>query len=545
MKLIRKIALGLFCVGFVAYSCDDILDVDYDGVLLEENHQLNSLNDTIYSMVGIFKQLEELAEPYVVLGELRGDLLEITENSSQALQEIYDFDISEGNPYVGVKKYYAVINHCNYLINTIDTSIVAKGEKVMYKEFAAAKAIRAWTYLQIALNYGVVTYYEQPITSLQVAQEDYPDYTLEELLPHLIEDLLPWQAVALPGGISLGDDIVSSEKLFFPVRFVLGDLYLYQGNYEAAAKAYYDLMYDQSYLSTDFFKSEWTIVNGEFVSTLNFWRSMFYLTSSEQITLIAGSSEFGDESKLDSLFLYDYELAPTNVAINNWESQTYYQNSANFKLGDLRGDQSSFYEDGFYSQYYDNVTGPVTTKLTGMSTQDSWAVCIYRTGLLYLRYAEAVNRAGKPNLAFAVLKNGLTANTLAVDSIVPDYEKGAVLPTYMDFADVKFNRYENSNSINIIGIHGRGNGNIQFAKDYKIPSLANLADSILYVEDKIVEELALETAFEGNRFHDLIRIAKRRNDPYYLAKKVAKKYTNADVIEAKLSQEKNWYLPLN
>lgn len=31
-------------------------------------------------------------------------------------------------------------------------------------------------------------------------------------------------------------------------------------------------------------------------------------------------------------------------------------------------------------------------------------VLIYRKALLYLRYAEALNRAGKPNAAFAVIK---------------------------------------------------------------------------------------------------------------------------------------------
>ncbi|MBN1925563.1 MAG: hypothetical protein JW798_07005, partial [Prolixibacteraceae bacterium] len=69
-------------------------------------------------------------------------------------------------------------------------------------------------------------------------------------------------------------------------------------------------------------------------------------------------------------------------------------------------------------------------------------------------------------------------------------------------------------------------------------------DSINYVEDKIVEELALETAFEGNRFSDLMRIALRRNDPAYLAKRVASKHTdNKAEIEAKLSDVNNWYLP--
>ncbi|MCA1745549.1 MAG: RagB/SusD family nutrient uptake outer membrane protein [Bacteroidales bacterium] len=165
-------------------------------------------------------------------------------------------------------------------------------------------------------------------------------------------------------------------------------------------------------------------------------------------------------------------------------------------------------------------------------------------GLLYLRYAEAVNRAGKPNLAFAVLKNGLTATTLSDESIVPQHEKGTVLPSYMNFTPSRFDASNITSSYSTIGIHGRGNGNIHLATDFRIPSLPTLQDSILYVEDKIVEELALETAFEGNRFHDLMRVAKRRNNPGYLAEKVAEKYNDRAAIETLLRQESNWYLPV-
>jgi len=63
------------------------------------------------------------------------------------------------------------------------------------------------------------------------------------------------------------------------------------------------------------------------------------------------------------------------------------------------------------------------------------------------------------------------------------------------------------------------------------------------VEDKIQEELALETAFEGNRFQDLMRFAIRRNDNAYLADKVAAKHTaDKQAIRNKLMNSENWYL---
>ena len=78
---------------------------------------------------------------------------------------------------------------------------------------------------------------------------------------------------------------------------------------------------------------------------------------------------------------------------------------------------------------------------------------------------------------------------------------------------------------------------------FVIKEQPSLNDSILYVEDLIQKELALETAFEGNRFQDLMRIAIRRNDNAYLANIVSSKYTNnKDVIKTKLMTRTNWYL---
>jgi hypothetical protein len=139
----------------------------------------------------------------------------------------------------------------------------------------------------------------------------------------------------------------------------------------------------------------------------------------------------------------------------------------------------------------------------------------------------------KPNLAFAVLKYGLTA--LNMSKYVPLSEKENPLPNYMNFNDNKF--------ANNVGIRMRGLGNTDKDPNYVIPQLPALTDSVVYVEDLIQKELALETAFEGNRFHDLMRLAIRRNDESYLADKVAAKHTsNKEAIRSKLMNRTNWYI---
>lgn len=552
MKRLNTIFWNFMILFTVTTSCESILDTESNMMILPSEHQLNSPNDTLYSMIGIFTQLEKLADRYVLLGELRGDLMDVTSYTDPNLLEIYNHEISKDNPYNKIEDFYAVINNCNYLICNIDTSIMLKAEKVMYKEFAAAKSIRAWTYFQIALNYGNVKYYEQPILTVKDA-DNFETLTLNELIPLLIQDLEPYKHIDAPGSIKLTEDLESSNRSYFPIQFVLGELYLWNGEYERAAVEYHDLIVKNEYYIPGVFRSTWTVENGVFVERSienNDWPTFLSLKGYGQITIIASANEYEQGSELDRLS-WNTEIIPSEIALNNWANQIYYFDATTLIEGDLRGDIGSYISPYGFSLLNDewgisgsySSTENIILKYNRMTYETAKAVSIFRTNTLYLRYAEAVNRAGKPNLAFAALKNGLNSETLVVDSIVPPSEKystitteGGVFYDYVNFEEPVFDFN--------IGIHGLGCGNVNLSLDFVIPELNSKQDSIIWVENKIVEELALETAFEGNRFHDLMRIAKRNNNPSYLANKVAEKYeNNQGAIRTKLMDENNWYLP--
>jgi len=550
MKRISKIMLFLFLSASTLTGCDDLLEVDSNRLVFVDDYDMTSANDTLYSMFGIFSQLQKLSDSYVLLGELRGDLMDVSENSGLYLKEINDFNISGKNPYTNnIKDYYAVINNCNYVIQTIDTSIVSGGNKVMYKEYAASKAIRAWTYMQIALNYGSATYFEKPILNVEDAKQVYPEYTMEELAPKLIEDLSPYKDIEEPslGGLYS----YNTSDSYFPIRFLLGDLYLWLGQYENAANEYHDLMFKRGYgIFNNIYENNLQVTNGAFTGAyvlwgigLNGWMGIFDDSSLEDITSIAATNDYGQQFDLDSLVLNNM-VTPSALAINKWDTQKYYHSTSLDTLGDLRKygsvsnsplTASRFITQTTAATKKDYIYKYILMNPISVDKKTSKRIMPYRTALLYLRYAEAVNRMGKPNLAFAVIKTGLSKLSMQNKKVIPQHELSDPLPNYMDFTDLRFDTS--------IGIRMRGLGNVDKDSTFAIPALPALADSILYVEDMIQNELALETAFEGNRFQDLMRMAIHRDDNNYLAEKVAAKHkSNKEAIKSKLLVRANWYL---
>ena len=105
---------------------------------------------------------------------------------------------------------------------------------------------------------------------------------------------------------------------------------------------------------------------------------------------------------------------------------------------------------------------------------------------------------------------------------------------------------------NTQGVHSRGAGSAECDTLYVLPqpasALASRQDSVSYqiplLEDMIVKEMALEGAFEGYRFYDLMRVALRRNDPAYLADPISRRDGTVNgELRARLMDQQNWYLP--
>ena len=91
--------------------------------------------------------MQTIADRTILLGELRGDLVSVTDAADADLRNIANFNIGDDNKYNNPKDYYAIINNCNFYIAKADTTVKDnRGNSLFKREYAAIKAFRAWTY---------------------------------------------------------------------------------------------------------------------------------------------------------------------------------------------------------------------------------------------------------------------------------------------------------------------------------------------------------------------------------------------------------------
>ncbi|MDR1121442.1 MAG: RagB/SusD family nutrient uptake outer membrane protein [Dysgonamonadaceae bacterium] len=574
-----KIVIAALCLLPLAglLSCEDMLKTDNEHYLNTDGHELNSPNDTLYSMAGILRKMQAIADRYVLVGELRGDLLDITENASLDFQAIHNFDfgMTENNPYTDTRAYYDIINNCNFFIQRADTTVMAAGQQVMIKELAAVQTIRAWVYMQLILNYGKACYYEEPVLTVEDMNRIKKDPSvwisdLSVLLDRLQDQLLKAREVQLLIGNPSYTGMPYTDQVFIPATLVLGDLYLYTGNPASAAVQYHDYLY---------FSRRNT--NGRILywSNEGFTGISIITGSSELISLIYTTTENETGSYLRG-WCYpsqwsnrlgiecSYQLKPSIASRYICETQDYAwladnarpQDEPTYTTGDLRGIIKRVDNSGTYSTYSemgsipysstvpgdayayfltsesDTVPFIIKYALPGTGNNSNGLSYIYRTGMVYLRYAEALSRMGKPTLAFAILKYG-ALNTVFNDptKVNPD-EVTTPLPDYCNFPEIIF---PNQRSM-----HSRGSGDSGRNAFYVIPADV---DTARFVDEKICEEMAIESAFEGNRFHDLMRFANYYGEEF-LADHVARRRnteTPDPALKAKLMIRQNWYLPHN
>ncbi len=613
-------------------SCQDMMETESNRQVF--NPSLDQKTDSIYYTLGILKGVQQAIDQYVLVGEMRGDLTATNYYTETDIRELYNFSYDATNKYDSAYVWYRIINNCNYYVAHRDTTLMTGSRYVARSEYAQALSIRAWAYMQLAKTYGTVPFFTNPITSISEAETASTGVTkdLHGIVDALAPELEKFSGTEVP---SYGTNVdagktnagtqkdVNTTKTMFPVDVVLGDMYLETNQYEKAAQSYWKYIRDNHLRALNYMCAPsrfYTYPNNLLYPTdmqsesgLT-WSTIFSVSTPNDIVTyvpMAVNSLRGTTTNLPKLFGWDYYTTDVDTtAINNGTAS--YSTSTQYVLERQIDPSQTYINLANRQNYYYRPQGANARTITEvalgdmrrqstinsvtksdstfylMTKYEGGNINIYRGATVYLRLAEALNRMGYPDAAFAILKDGIGSEQLSSADYVADtlghYVSGymrdttyTLLSTTIPFLSTAYDSYftRSSSSATVTslgnyGIHCHGSGSAvegqysgyQYATEIlkKRAQLGNIVNgekidsTFLYgpaaidaVEDLICDEYALELAFEGNRFGDLMRIARHKNASdfgganyggQWLANKLAFKNPVVD-----LTQERNWYMP--
>ncbi|MFO7670482.1 MAG: RagB/SusD family nutrient uptake outer membrane protein [Bacteroidales bacterium] len=509
--LLAGIVVALTLVGT---ACEKMLSFSNDSLLAEENAYIDEFSARS-AVMGVYALLQEVSQQLIILGELQGDLLMVTENADNDLRQLNEHTADELNVYADARGFFKIIVNCNEVLHKIHMAR-EHDENISELEYntyiAELKLIRAWVYFKLVQIYGGAPYFEEPLSDYQLGQSmeqkldsvNTESYILDTILSQIIE-------------LDTFDLNMLEESPFFAIRFnkftnwaLQGDIYLWQNNYPFARRVYdrvSDILakegwggtYRLPYMSGFDFQD----VNWKDLFQFNYSSGAFETTT---IFVIPFSKLYNQQHSLQRLFVYgeggDYLVRPTDYMLNIYQKQQVVRYEV--QVDHERGAPGDLNRGKGVS--YDSIDGrPVVTKysLFREPFDNDAGIMVYRVADFHLKTCEAYARIRRTEDAIAHLNDGILYNSA--------WGTGP------------------RTRVNLTGVS---------VEDPRI---------LEPVEDLILEERAMELAYEGHRWFDLMRIARHREDPAYLADKVAAQFSDeakqAEVRE-RLMDPQNWYLPL-
>jgi starch-binding outer membrane protein, SusD/RagB family len=472
----KKYSIILFSIISISLlsSCSDWLNLKpEDGVIREEfwktKEQVNS------AVIGCYASLlGGPVEKMFLWGELRGDMVENGISPINNYTEVIDGEISVSNPVVNWASLYITINNCNTVLKFAPAVQSVDGtftEKQLKQYEAEALTLRAMMYFQLVRSFRDV-----PLV-LEASISDDQKFSIPKtdgsvILDTLVHDL---KIAAANAPIAYNSNAENKNRITsWTAKTLLADIYLWQEKY-----------------------SECNALCNEIIGSGKF--NLIPLEKKKEYVLSGGtivdSVYVANESDADNMFVQSYVSGNSiesifEIPFTNLKTNPFYtilnptSNRLKPKLdivdgqifpgalysdfseaSDIRGSGCS-YRVGVIWKYI----GTSRTGLPRVSTEYTTPWIVYKYSDVLLMNAEALNQMG------------LVAS-----------------------GDEAQNNY--SNSIYYMNLV-RSARNAVNTSDYKFIS-GNVDGKSL--EKAILDERAREFSYEGKRWYDVLRYAKRGN----------------------------------
>jgi starch-binding outer membrane protein, SusD/RagB family len=463
-------------------SCEDFYDkVPGDKVTPEEHY--SSMKDLEISGVGILKIFQEVMPNIIMIDGLRSDMMDVTNNYHPDILELYNHDISMDNEFIDPSGFYRIIINVNEVLKHLDD--VAANDKAFNEHERYFATIHLISFRSWAYFNLVRLYGEAAYIpdNMETYDPDYGFvyYTKDQMIDTLIKQM---------DTLTFPDPILFQGTKYIYDRALRGELYMEKGDYEKA------IFHFQNAIGFYFNERSFKLNNFKLKS----WENI-HINAKDRSEEVMSAIEFSFSTLQDNP-LFDwtqysrkYYVKPTEYLVNLYEKQV----AVNNIMGDPYRGKGITYD-------YVGIDSNLIINKYSLQPRGEFSgadIIMYRATDIHLLLAEALNQTGKYYEAMSIVNKGW--------------------------------REEWTNSE---GVRGR-----VYLKNIEIDS--TIVDSLTFIEDVIMEERAMELAYEGKRWFDLVRVANRRGESY-LADKVAAKYKDPakrEEVRALLMDKKNWYLP--
>ena len=553
MKMKHNYKYIVFSVALIAglSSCEDFFNVlPLNEIVLEsyytEENDISSVINSCYA--GLEAPAAQSGNPASTInliaawGEMRSDNIvaggSLSEDEAQILKE----NIMPTTKYSNWSPLYVVINRCNTVLHY--APIVNKKDpnytdSELKADIAEVKALRALCYFYLIRTFRDVPFVTEPSIddsqNYRVAASSFND-----ILTYLINDLETVKEDALRRYPRVIDN--TSKITRYSIYALLADMYLWKQDYPKCIE-YCDKVIA---FKKELYEEEIALKGNN--TDLELFKEIPLISEHPTGSTRSGNVAtkiFGVGNSFESIFELNYEenQSVTNAYISSYYSSTsgsigsfsvapfLVENIATgvnkiFKITDCRHLESIEKPSGSSTQYamikyartnvaFDSPSASATTLPSVSSTKRSgnyanWV--IYRLTDILLMKAEAEIQVGK-----SMINDSVAVNV----TLKPYLQKAFTL---------------------VSAVYNRANNKTSLSSDTL--KYSDYGGSSATMEDLVLLERQRELLFEGKRWFDLIRKARREGNTSYLSSNAIRKQTsNTGAIQIKLTSMDGIYFP--
>ena len=535
----KKISIIIFG-ALTLTSCSDFLDIlPLNDVVLEnywtQKSDVTSVVNACYQSLESTDCIKRMA----VWGEMRSDNIIAGSATPNEETEILKENLLPNSSYCQWTAFYQTINRCNTVCHyapIVQQKDPNYTENEMKANIAEASALRDLCYF-----YLIRTFRDVPYTTLP-SIDDTENYKLpaskfDDVLDSLITDLESVKDNAVKRYYT--DD---SEKSYYNtshitrynIYAILADMYLWKQDYDNCIK-YCNLIIDYKKKQYEDQKAKSGLSFD--INLYNGYPLIKEIADGSVASGHAYNEIFGQGNSFESIFELYFQ---SNQSVTNTFISSYYGNSSN-STGYLSA-PSFLFKDVFSggNSIFKNTDCRVLESMQSASSKYPITK--------YVRQNVSFNNSNTSSTTQPVVTSSVRSTSYAswiiyrLSDIMLMKAEALVEKMRSASADSAVNNYKQAFSL-VQAVYKRAN-NITLSTRTDTLVFSNYGGSRTAMENIILLERQRELLFEGKRWYDLVRLARREKTNSRLVSYVLNKYEdNTNAIKIKLSAPDILYFP--